>query len=197
MSPAHRAGRPGASGRHRAGGVGLLDAPPPVEEVSVPPKQAPVAERDRSVRSPKMFFVLAGVAAAAVVAAVVAFVKGDEGKSPVPKPSAAVTVSALVAAPVVKTRVGVIVDAATPGFAESAQRKLESAKLTFTGTVDDVPFGQYATTQVLVLTTDDAATALGRRTAAALGIPDGAVFFSDQPTAVADVLVVLAADYKP
>jgi hypothetical protein len=100
-------------------------------------------------------------------------------------------------ATVVLTRVKVVADVATPGLADSAARKLRAANLTYTGAVADDPLGQYAASRVLVLTKDPAAEVLGRKAATALGISQAAVFYTDQPTAVADVIVVLAGDYTP
>jgi hypothetical protein len=136
-----------------------------------------------------------GASVLVVVLPIVLVVASHESPSPASAPRAVVAASApVIASP---ARVEVVLDVATAGLVESAQKRLALANLTFAGSVNDAPLGQYLTSRVLVLTKDPAAAELGRKVATVLGISLEAVFYTDQPTAVTDVVAILAKDYKP
>jgi hypothetical protein len=77
----------------------------------------------------------------------------------------------------------------------SVRAKLVKAGLVFVGSSNASRFG-VATTLVLVNDASTEAVALGQRVAKALGVPATAVQTTRSPTSVADVVVVVGADYK-
>ena len=192
----------------------MLDKPPVDAPVTTAPHAAPEAVPDSPPRGPQgpyprrheapdgpalfvwgMGWLVGGAVAIAVGAIVLgALLSGGRPHKPAAAPFVPVSASPVA---LVLTRVKVVTDVATPGLADSAAQKLRAANLTYMGAVADDPLGQYAASRVLVLTKDPAAEALGRKAATALGISQAAVFYTDQPTAAADVIVVLAGDYTP
>lgn len=85
----------------------------------------------------------------------------------------------------------------TPGLGLSARQKLVKAGLQFVGSVNAPQFG-HAHTRVLIFSATAQAEALGNRVARALGVnPVSAVRLSPLDQSIADVIVILGADYRP
>lgn len=92
-------------------------------------------------------------------------------------------------------RVLVLNGVGTPGLGERVRAKLVPAGLVFVGSRNAPTFG-YAKTQVLVKDATPAGAALGARVAKALGVPVSSVAASDQIGLIADVVVIVGADFK-
>ncbi|HEU4675100.1 MAG TPA: LCP family protein [Motilibacteraceae bacterium] len=84
----------------------------------------------------------------------------------------------------------------TPGLLDAARSRLVARGLVFRDGGNASRFGLPASA-VLVPDATAASTAEGRRVAAALGLPAGAVQVSGRGQTVADVVVVLGADFRP
>lgn len=85
----------------------------------------------------------------------------------------------------------------TPRLGLSAQQKLVKAGLQFVGSRNAPHFG-YAHTLVLIFSATPQAEALANRVAVALGVnPASAVRLSPLDQSIADVIVILGADYRP
>lgn len=92
-------------------------------------------------------------------------------------------------------RVRVYNGVGTPGLGNAVRAKLVKAGLVFVGSSNNSRFG-IATTLVLINDSSPDAQALGQRVARALGVPATAVMVSGRPTSIADVIVVVGADFK-
>jgi hypothetical protein len=84
----------------------------------------------------------------------------------------------------------------TPGLVDRARDKLATAGLTFVAGGNADRFG-YSHSYVFILDTTDQSRQQGLATAHALGLPASDVTVTDQGQLVADVVVVLGADFKP
>ncbi|MCU1692840.1 MAG: cell envelope-related transcriptional attenuator [Frankiales bacterium] len=84
----------------------------------------------------------------------------------------------------------------TPGLGEQVRAKLQPKGFAFVGSRNAARFG-YARTQVLVPEATVEAQALGVRVAQALGLGEDAVRSTDQLGSVADVVVLVGADFRP
>jgi hypothetical protein len=93
------------------------------------------------------------------------------------------------------TRVLVQNGVGTPGLGESARNRLVAGGLTYVGGGDADRFGY---TESVVLISEGSPTARSRAdaVAAALGLPATAVRLTPYGTSLADVVVVLGADYQ-
>ncbi|MFZ0323778.1 MAG: LCP family protein [Actinomycetes bacterium] len=83
-----------------------------------------------------------------------------------------------------------------PGLVESAGAQLRDAGYGFVNGGNANRFG-YTKTVVVVADSSDAALADGRAVAKTLGVPSSSVEVAQQGQTVADVLVILGADYAP
>jgi hypothetical protein len=92
-------------------------------------------------------------------------------------------------------RVLVLNGVGTPGLGEQVRAKLIPAGFVFVGSRNAPDFG-YAQTQVLVPDATTAGAALGRRVAAALGVPAASVKSSDSIGTIADVVVIVGKDFR-
>jgi anionic cell wall polymer biosynthesis LytR-Cps2A-Psr (LCP) family protein len=92
-------------------------------------------------------------------------------------------------------RVLVLNGVGTPGLGEAVRAKLAPAGFVFVGSRNAPEFG-HAKTQVLVPRVTAEAQALGARVAQAIGVPPTNVFTQEFGT-VADVVVLVGADFKP
>ena len=117
-------------------------------------------------------------------AALPAYVKTNFAGS-VPKTSAAGPITALV-----QNGVG------TPGLDETARIKLTAAGISYIGGNNASSFDN-PTSSVLIADDTDASRAKGTAVAKALGLPISDLMITGQGQNVADVVVVLGADYKP
>ena len=117
-------------------------------------------------------------------AALPAYVKTNFAGS-LPKTSAAGPITALV-----QNGVG------TPGLDETARIKLAAAGISYIGGNNASSFDN-PTSSVLIADDTDASRAKGTAVAKALGLPASDVKITGQGQNVADVVVVLGADYKP
>ncbi len=93
-------------------------------------------------------------------------------------------------------RVLVLNGVGTPGLGEQVRAKLAPKGFAFVGSRNAARFG-YARTQVLVPEATVEAQALGARVAQALGLTEDAVRSTDQLGSVADVIVLVGADFRP
>jgi hypothetical protein len=84
----------------------------------------------------------------------------------------------------------------TPGLVTKARDKLSAAGLTFVAGGNADRFG-YSHSYVFILDTSQQSRQQGQATAHALGLPVSDVTVTDQGQLVADVVVVLGADFKP
>jgi anionic cell wall polymer biosynthesis LytR-Cps2A-Psr (LCP) family protein len=82
-----------------------------------------------------------------------------------------------------------------PSIGDKARAKLVPAGFVYVGQRNAPHFG-YATTQVLVPSASLASAALGARVAKALGVPTTSVLFSDSFGTIADVVVIIGADFS-
>lgn len=92
-------------------------------------------------------------------------------------------------------RVLVLNGVGTPGLGEQVREKLIPAGFVFVGSRNAPDFG-YAQTQVLVRDATISGAALGKRVAAALGVPTSSVKSSDSIGTIADVVVIVGKDFK-
>lgn len=92
-------------------------------------------------------------------------------------------------------RVLVLNGVGTPGLGASVARKVRN-EFRIVGTRNKQGFG-VAQSVVVVFDLTDASLAKARRVATLLGLPETAVRTSTQTQSVADVIVVIGADYKP
>lgn len=92
-------------------------------------------------------------------------------------------------------RVLVLNGVGTPGLGEQVRAVLVPEGFVFVGSRNASRFG-YARTQVLVPAQTSQAQALGARVAAALGLGSDAVRTTDQLGTVADVVVLVGADFR-
>lgn len=84
----------------------------------------------------------------------------------------------------------------TPGLVEAAREKLVAEGFRFTNGGNASSFTGDASV-VLILDGTEESVQRGQRVAAALGLPDSAVTTSDRGQTVADVIVILGADFAP
>ena len=84
----------------------------------------------------------------------------------------------------------------TPGLVEAARGRLVGAGFRFINGGNASPFTQDPSV-VLVPDGTDKSLDRGRRVAAALGLPEASVQPSDRGQNVADVIVILGADFRP
>jgi anionic cell wall polymer biosynthesis LytR-Cps2A-Psr (LCP) family protein len=83
----------------------------------------------------------------------------------------------------------------TPGLAERARTQLILAGLTYEGGGNAAEFG-YARSVVIVKDTDEQSRLQGEAVASALGLPTSAVRVAGQQQSLADVVVILGADFR-
>jgi anionic cell wall polymer biosynthesis LytR-Cps2A-Psr (LCP) family protein len=95
-----------------------------------------------------------------------------------------------------KNRVLVRNGVGTAGIGQSVTRKLTPAGFRVVGT-GNAPTFDYKETVVLVFNSSDEDAELGRRVAEVLGVGEDAVRLSDLDQTVADVIVIVGADFKP
>ncbi len=86
--------------------------------------------------------------------------------------------------------------AGTPGLGASARDRLVADGMVYINGGNADEFGQ-ATTQVIVADSTTASLALGERVVTALEVPDADVQVAESGQNVADVVVVLGADFEP
>ena len=99
-------------------------------------------------------------------------------------------------------RVLVLNGVGTPGLGALVRERIVPAGFAFVDSrnarrADGTARFDYPTSSVVVLGTGPDALAAGRRLAAALGLPASAVQISDRNQSVADLLVVVGADFVP
>ncbi len=185
------------SGKHRAGGVGLLERPvaQPITQPQRRPSSSRVprshAARRRSFRPRYLLGVLPALAAAIAVPVVMSSSGGDAKPATAPAPVAVPAVRADIGP---LTRVEVLLDAPIADGAVAAQRSLARAGLDVVKVLPDVPYGQYSGSRVLVFDSSERSRALATRAAASLGIPTASIFVTNQSTVVTDAIVILGAD---
>lgn len=132
---------------------------------------------------------------------VIPVASGDEVLFRVDAPATKALVSELLAQSVppgvaaTGNRVLVLNGVGTPGLGALVREKLVPAGFVFVGSRNAPRFG-YATTQVLVKDATTQGAALGARVAKALGVPVSSVSSSDQIGTIADVVVIVGADFK-
>lgn len=93
-------------------------------------------------------------------------------------------------------RVLVLNGVGTPGLGAKVRDKLVRNGLVFVGSRNAPSFG-YAKTLVLVQEATQEGAALGAKVARAIGVPASSVQVSDQIGTIADVVVIVGADFKP
>lgn len=93
-------------------------------------------------------------------------------------------------------RVLVLNGVGTPGLGDKVRARLVPAGLVFIGSRNAPHFG-FPQTIVLVPSADDKAVAVGRQVAKAIGVPSSAVQTTDEIGTIADVVVIVGADFKP
>lgn len=93
-------------------------------------------------------------------------------------------------------RVLVLNGVGTPGLGAVVREKLVPNGLVFVGS-RNAPRFDYRLTQVLIKEPTPDAIALGNKVARALGVPESAVATSNQIGTIADVVVIIGADFKP
>lgn len=93
-------------------------------------------------------------------------------------------------------RVLVLNGVGTPGLADKVRAKLVPAGFVFVGQRNAQTFG-FAHTIVLVPDATEAAVAIGQQVARALGVPASSVQTTDEIGTIADVVVIVGADFKP
>ena len=92
-------------------------------------------------------------------------------------------------------RVLVLNGVGTPGLGEAVRKKLVAGDFVFVDSRNAPSFG-YETTQIFVAQATPEAQALGERVATAMGVSPDGVVTQDFGT-VADVVVIVGADFKP
>jgi hypothetical protein len=95
-----------------------------------------------------------------------------------------------------KVRVLVQNGVGTPGLNAAARQKIVDAGFTFVNGANAPSLG-HATTQIVVPDTTDASRTWGTDIATALGVSPSDVVVDSSGQSVADVIVVLGADFKP
>jgi hypothetical protein len=93
-------------------------------------------------------------------------------------------------------RVLVLNGVGTPGLGDKVRTKLVKAGFVFAGSRNADKFG-YPRTIVLIPEATTAGAAVGRSVAKAIGVPASAVQTSEEIGTVADVVVLVGADFKP
>ncbi|MFN2540502.1 MAG: LCP family protein [Mycobacteriales bacterium] len=93
-------------------------------------------------------------------------------------------------------RVLVLNGVGTPGLGDKVRAKLVPAGFVFIGSRNAPRFG-FRTTIVLVPDATEAAVAVGRQVARAIGVPGSSVQTTDEIGTIADVVVIVGADFKP
>lgn len=84
----------------------------------------------------------------------------------------------------------------TPGIEQDASKQLTDAGFKFVNGGNANSFN-YDKSVVVIPDATEASVAVGQKVANALGLPDSAVKVGNQGSNVADVIVILGADYKP
>ncbi|MCU1621194.1 MAG: cell envelope-related transcriptional attenuator [Frankiales bacterium] len=92
-------------------------------------------------------------------------------------------------------RVLVLNGVGTPGLGDKVRAKLVPAGFVFIGSRNAPHFG-FANTIVLVPTATEQSLAVGRSVAKALGVPGDSVQTTDEIGTIADVVVIVGADFK-
>ena len=93
-------------------------------------------------------------------------------------------------------RVLVLNGVGTPGLGDKVRAKLIPAGFVFIGSRNAPRFG-FAKTIVLVPTATETAVAIGRAVARAIGVPASSVQTTDEIGTIADVVIIVGADFKP
>lgn len=93
-------------------------------------------------------------------------------------------------------RVLVLNGVGTPGLGAVVREKLLPAGFVFVGS-RNAPRFDYTETEVLIKEPTADAIAAGRRVARAMGVPESSVKTSDQIGTIADMVVIVGADFKP
>jgi hypothetical protein len=93
-------------------------------------------------------------------------------------------------------RVLVLNGVGTPGLGDKVRAKLIPAGFVFIGSRNAPRFG-FAKTIVLVPDATEAAVAVGRQVARAIGVPSSSVQTTDEIGTIADVVIIVGADFKP
>lgn len=84
-----------------------------------------------------------------------------------------------------------------PALGGEARQQLDAAGLDFVGSQNQLPFHTAPRTTVVIFSNTPAERAVAARVATALGLPHAPIEVSSRTVTVADVLVILAADYRP
>jgi hypothetical protein len=92
-------------------------------------------------------------------------------------------------------RVLVLNGVGTPGLGEKVRAKLVPAGFTFVGQRNAPKFG-YKNTIILVPTATEQSITVGEQVARALRVPSSAVQTTDEIGTIADVVVIVGADFK-
>lgn len=93
-------------------------------------------------------------------------------------------------------RVFILNNTGDPLLALSARDLLDDANLDYVGSNNQLPLHQYRGSVVVIFSETPAAIQLGQRVAAALHLPTSAVQFSDRSSTIADVEVILGANFR-
>jgi anionic cell wall polymer biosynthesis LytR-Cps2A-Psr (LCP) family protein len=93
-------------------------------------------------------------------------------------------------------RVLVLNGVGTPGLGDKVRARLVPAGFVFIGSRNAPHFG-FAQTIVLVPNATEQSVAVGRSVAKAIGVPGSAVQTTDEIGTIADVVVIVGADFKP
>ena len=93
-------------------------------------------------------------------------------------------------------RVLVLNGVGTPGLGDKVRAKLVPAGFTFVGQRNAPRFG-FKNTIVLVPNATEQAVSVGQQVARTLGVPASAVQTTDEIGTIADVVVIVGADFKP
>ena len=162
------------------------------EPVSGAGRRRAALRRQRRTRRRRL--VVAALTVLVLVAALVTVYLARR-QPPVPTGAGGASPSAPAPAPTGLGRVRVFNGVGTPQLADQARDRLVAAGLTYVAGGNAPRFG-LATTEVQVGDATPQAVELGTRVAQALGVPATAVG-SSVPTPVADVVVVIGADFAP
>jgi hypothetical protein len=93
-------------------------------------------------------------------------------------------------------RVLVLNGVGTPGLGDKVRARLVPAGFVFIGSRNAPHFG-FAQTIVLVPNATEQSVAVGRSVAKAIGVPGSAVQTTDEIGTIADVVVIVGADFRP
>lgn len=84
-----------------------------------------------------------------------------------------------------------------PALGAAVRQQLAAAGLDYVGSQNDLPFHTASRTTIVIFSNTAAERATASRVATALGLPHAPIDVSPRAVTVADVIVILAADYRP